>query len=304
MGIGADALALLIQLKRAGHIPQAGSVIEIGAQQLSNSFLAARELVAELGSLYGVPGSLSLPSPTPSHIAHGVLEHQPIDAPLSRPFWEWLGYQYSSVDIDGSPDSVPLDLNFDEAPQTIWGRSDLVTNFGTTEHVANQMNAFRVIHQLAAPGALMTHHLPAQGMFNHGLVNYNPKFFWMLARSNGYHMLHMDFRSAEEYYALPDNIIDFAVKADEHARSRLAGYRACDCMTVVVLRKVYDIEFVPPLDIPTGTATDNETLQRRYWTVFTPDAFSNIPMQKVATATAPAATLASYARRMVARIFH
>jgi hypothetical protein len=37
----------------------------------------------------------------------------------------------------------------------------------------------------------MIHNVPTQGLFMHGLVNYNPKFFWMLARSNGYKWLHM-----------------------------------------------------------------------------------------------------------------
>jgi hypothetical protein len=66
-------------------------------------------------------------------------------------------------------------------------------NFGTTEHVANQLNAFKLIHDLAAKGCIMVHTLPSHGQFNHGLVNYNPKFFWMLARSNGYRLLHMSF---------------------------------------------------------------------------------------------------------------
>jgi hypothetical protein len=310
MGIGADALALLVQLKREGYVARAGSIIEIGAQQLSNSFLRADALIAELGELYGVTGKLSLPAPIPTHVAHGVLEHQAVQAPLSRPFWEWLGYRYASVDIDGSPDSLPLDLNYDEAPEAMRGRFDLVTNFGTTEHVANQMNAFRVIHQLAAPGALMTHHLPAQGMFNHGLINYNPKFFWMLARSNGYTMLHMDFRSGEEYYELPDNILDFAVKADAGARVRLKDYKACDCMAVVVLRKTYDIAFVPPLDVPTGTPTDDAVLRQRYWTVFAPAAFNGLAVHTVPNHGEPVerraqpARLRGYVRRTLARLFH
>jgi hypothetical protein len=66
-------------------------------------------------------------------------------------------------------------------------------NFGTTEHVANQLNAFKLIHDLAAKGCIMVHTLPSHGQFNHGLVNYNPKLFWMLAHSNGYRLLHMSF---------------------------------------------------------------------------------------------------------------
>ena len=62
----------------------------------------------------------------------------------------------------------------------------MVTNFGTTEHIANQLQSFKIIHDLAAPGALMLHVVPAGGMPTDGLVSYNPKFFWLLCRSNGY----------------------------------------------------------------------------------------------------------------------
>ena len=67
-----------------------------------------------------------------------------------------------------------------------------MTNFGTTEHVANQVNTFGVIHDLTAPDGLMLHAIPMQGMLNHGLFNYTPKFFWMLGRSNGYRITYFN----------------------------------------------------------------------------------------------------------------
>jgi hypothetical protein len=78
--------------------------------------------------------------------------------------------------------SRELDLNFDGngIPTEHKGKYSLVTNFGTTEHVTNQLNAFKVIHDLTMPNGVMIHEVPAQGMFNHGLVNYNPKFFWVV----------------------------------------------------------------------------------------------------------------------------
>jgi hypothetical protein len=77
-----------------------------------------------------------------------------------------------------------LDLNYDEVPAENRGRYDLVTNFGTTEHVVNQLNAFKIIHDLTAPGGVMIHELPAQGQIDHGFFAYNPKFFHKLELSN------------------------------------------------------------------------------------------------------------------------
>ena len=66
-----------------------------------------------------------------------------------------------------------------------------------------------MIHDLTRHGGIMVHALPAQGMMNHGLVNYNFKFFWMLARSNGYTFIDAHFLHERQSYSLPKDIADF-----------------------------------------------------------------------------------------------
>jgi hypothetical protein len=188
----------------------------------------------------------------------------------------WLGFDYASIDIDGSPGSIPLDLNYDDVPPEAKGGYDLVTNFGTTEHVANQLNAFKIIHDLTAPGGIMIHHVPTQGMFNHGLVNYNFKFFWMLARSNGYNVAEAQFFGGNVQYFLPDNIVDFLALTHPVSAKMAGGFTAADAGIQIVLRKSFEIPFVAPIDVPTGTHTDDARLRRRYWTVFEPDSFAKL----------------------------
>jgi hypothetical protein len=177
MGLGSDAIELLIRLRQEGHVPLRGSVIEIGAQQLANSFLTSRDRIVAAGELFGASAECPLSPARATQIIHGDLEHLAADAPPARDFWQWLGFDYAAIDIDGSPGSIPLDLNYDSLPPEAVGKYHLVTNFGTTEHVANQLNAFKIIHELTVVTGLMIHHLPIQGMLNHGLVNYNVKFF-------------------------------------------------------------------------------------------------------------------------------
>src|SRR4051812_623146 len=186
MGIGSETIDLLIDLRLTGYMHRRMPVVEIGAQQLATSFVEASARLRRIGEIFGVKGPLSVSKHVSGPIVHGDLEHLETTAPPAREFWNWLGFRYAAIDIDGSPGSLPLDLNFDDVPAEMRGRFGLVTNFGTTEHVANQINAFKIIHDLTAPGGLMIHEVPAQGMLNHGLINYNFKFFWMLARSNGY----------------------------------------------------------------------------------------------------------------------
>ena len=274
MGINSQDLDILIRLREEGYIPNQASIIEIGAQQISNSFLSASSQLDELAKLFGVTTPHRFPKPVAGNIVHGALEHLNAEALAAREFWKWLGFHYASIDIDGSPGSIPLDLNFDPTPKDSFGQYHLVTNFGTTEHVANQLNAFKVIHELTSLGGVMVHNLPAQGMMNHGLINYNPKFFWMLARSNGYKWLYADYTSANSYYELPQNIIDNVIPFNPNITDRAKTYQVADGAVVVAMQKVFDSPFVPPLDVPTGLKTDNKMLEERYWSVFKRDAFS------------------------------
>jgi hypothetical protein len=281
MGIGSDLIQALHQLKTSDELPPERSVMEIGAQQLAHSFLSSSGELERLAALFGVTRPFPLGTADEKReMAHGTLEHLASDAPPAQVFWEWLGYRYGSIDVDTRFNSIPLDLNFDSVPASAKKRYALVTNYGTTEHVANQLNAFKVIHDLTMLGGLMFHRLPAQGMFNHGLVNYNPKFFWMLCRSNGYSVVNFEFASDTTAYPLPQNIIDFVGRYTPSASKRLANYRVRDSCLMVVLRKVYDIEFVAPIDVPTGTESAGPEWTQRYWTVFTPDAFCNFPSTK------------------------
>jgi hypothetical protein len=232
MGIGKSDFAIINELREKHVLPKAGRVIELGAQQLS--------------------GDTELLSP---------------DAPYAKETWESLGYKYRCIDIDGSSHAIPLDLNYDKVPLFHRRRYDLVTNFGTTEHVANQLNAFQIIHDLTKVGGIMVHNLPAQGYHNHGLVNYNMKFFWMLARSNNYRWQWMDFRVESTSHPIPQDIVE-DIKRYPHFASDLSSYSVPNCGIVVALQRRSRQRFIPPLDVNTGTKTSNWKLKRRYPTVF------------------------------------
>lgn len=271
MAINRRDLELLIELRRQQHIPTNRFVVEIGAQQLSNSLLRSPDLMRQAEAIFSADRPYSLPAPTPATISaeHGELLDR--DAPPARDFWIALGFDYTAIDVDGSPGSIALDLNYDQVPVALQGKFGLVTNLGTTEHICNQMNAFKAIHDLAAPGGIMIHHLPAGGMLNHGLVNYTPKFFWYLARSNDYKWLYMIFRKSGNNYPIPKNLIDFTASYDLASSEMLRHHEISDYSIVVTFQKTLDIPFVAPLDVNTGTQTGDANLNRRYWTVFQPN---------------------------------
>jgi hypothetical protein len=123
-----------------------------------------------------------------------------------------------------------------------------VTNFGTTEHIVNQLNAFKAIHDLAMVGGVMVHNLPC-GQPDHGLFGYNQRFFWALGRANDYRIVHMQMDGESIHIAL---------------------------------QKQHDMPFIPPLDVDNQAATDSPILKERYWTIFDKKAIDKIAYSREA----------------------
>jgi hypothetical protein len=245
MGLSNNFVADLVELKQRNALDGISRVIEIGAQQLSNALLRAKDTTEELYRLYGLPPK-KLGDANFQGLVNGS-EHQPEDAPASRAFWESLEFTYAALDYDGHRDSIAIDLNSDVVPKLLKGSFDLAVNTGTTEHVANQDNAFRVIHDLVRVGGIMMHELPAQGMMTHGLINYNPKFFWHLCRENEYEVLFLKVCS-HGTHSVPSNVLESNIQFSGHQHISIEAIP--DFTIRAALRKKLDRPFVTPLDIP------------------------------------------------------
>ena len=246
MAFNLSELHIVMRLRLDGYLPDGCAVAEIGAQQVDPSIIESGRDLADLGRAFGVA------APIPVLVVNRPPEalHRLAGMPMSRQIWEWLGITYTAIDIDESPECVPLDLNFDVTPKALVGRHHLVTNFGTTEHVANQLNAFKIIHDLTAIGGVMLHNVPC-GRPNHGLINYTEKFFWMLARSNEYKTLIFEAKP-------PGSPV----------------------VIVVAMQKWHNLDFVPPIDVPNGSHTENPYVKKRYWPVFDRPAFETTILRK------------------------
>jgi hypothetical protein len=246
MGLNNVFLEDLVELKRKGAVRSGGRVIEIGAQQLANNFLRQNDLLSECYMLFERP-RVELGETTETRTANNV-EELAASNPDSRHFWRSIGFDYSTVDFDGHRDSTPLDLNRDRVPRRMRSTFDLVVNTGTTEHVANQDNAFRVMHDFCRPGGIMYHQVPAGGMMTHGLITYTPKFFWHLCRENDYEPLILRITSFPPN-PVPQNIRDCNLAYQGH--DSISVDQVPDFMIGAALRKRQDRAFVTPLDLPT-----------------------------------------------------
>ena len=98
----------------------------------------------------------------------------------AKGYFESLGFEHTSIDINGAHGSLQLDLR-EPFPKEFYNKFNVLTNFGTTEHIIdNQYQVFKNFYDAAAPGALMVHQVPFT-TFGHAYWAYRESFFENLA---------------------------------------------------------------------------------------------------------------------------
>jgi hypothetical protein len=171
--------------------------------------------------------------------------------------WHLCGLDYISYDVTEAPRSRVFDLNFHDVPAADQQSAIIVTNIGTTEHVANQLNAFRTIHDLLKVGGVALHSVPFTGMLNHALFNYHPKFFFSLIVNNRYRLRHAEFAPPNPH---TDMDLGNTVFESDYlpAHPKLPGSQAWSDTKLdsgiinLVIERRYGDPFVPPVDFAGG----------------------------------------------------
>ena len=151
------------------------------------------------------------------------------------------GFDYVAFDTFNAGRTRAFNLNFASLPQDMHGEFDVVANFGTSEHVANQFNVFKVAHDALKVGGVMLNNVPFYGMVDHGLFNYHPKFFCSLIANNRYEPIYWDFSGIfgnDTYEKL-----SFAVNGHNWE-----GKYVGSAMMNVMFKKTADAPFAPPTD--------------------------------------------------------
>jgi hypothetical protein len=175
MGLGPPVIELYRQLKLQGALEGISEVMELGSQDF---WCPQKNLVIALLKAFGKEVE------DPALLSTSNASQAP-----ARLLYEALGIKYGCVDVDGRVGSVVMDLNFDSVPDAHKGQYGLVTNHGTSEHILNQYNVFKTMHEFARVGGVFIHAVPFTMHLEHGFFNYQPNFFEALARYNSYETL-------------------------------------------------------------------------------------------------------------------
>ena len=131
-----------------------------------------------------------------------LLKSENKDIVDGRDLYSHLGIQnYTSFDLFDSR-AEKVDLNLDLERTDTW---DIVTNFGSSEHMFNQFAFMKNCHDLTRQGGVSLHALPVSSGMDHGFYNYHPTFFRSLAIANQYEILDFQY-------------VPFIVKQQESSR--------------------------------------------------------------------------------------
>lgn len=171
MGIQKCSLQLYAEFFNKGLFDEINSVMEIGSQELQvnrEDVLLFLKNIGKKNKESEIPFLSTLPS--------------------TKIIYDWLGVEnYECIDADGKFGAHIFDLNKDlDKTYNYKKQFDLVTNFGMSEHVFNQLACFKTLHDLTKVGGYMFHRVPFQGFLNQSLYLYEPNFFKYLAEDNNY----------------------------------------------------------------------------------------------------------------------
>lgn len=242
MGVSVTPLSRILYLHEQGLLPPGASIMELGAQQLycrdKEAFL--REFIAKMAAKNR--------SVNVRHFSDADLRKL-ADGGFTSTLLKACGMKYAAIDIFEGDGTIIFDLNRQEPPPEIRNRYDLVTNFGTTEHVINQYLSLKTIHEITKPGGVIYHQLPLGGFYTHGYFAYTPLLFSQLAQANQYEVILEGYSKG-----LPAKSPDFMLNN---------GYPDSefhDFGIEFILRKTSDAPFRVPLETSTSLSVSKTFL--------------------------------------------
>lgn len=124
----------------------------------------------------------------------------------AKKMYELKGVNHTSIDINGKDESLPLDLD-SPIPNNLKNKFNVVTNYGTSEHVNNQYELFKSIHMMCKRNGIMIHGVPLIGNWpKHCRYYYSKLFFEELSKLCDYQIA--DIRILDTgTYKLPKNLV-------------------------------------------------------------------------------------------------
>jgi hypothetical protein len=258
------------------------SVLDVGS---SNLYSASNESIRKFWNTYDVRPSVETDALS-DRLALGS-SYDSVTGGANGAFvgelLEKAGFTYHAIDIADGYGTTILDLNHEPAPQKFVGAFDLVVNFGTTEHLLNQYNAFKVIHDATKVGGYIVHSLPCVGYSNHGYLTYTPRCMFDLAGYNEYEVVGFWFEGpagsndlfapVRDYLSYFPNLAKTLVDREiTESGQKIGQLHLPDVALMIIYRKVKGKPFLGALErstsvgvVPSAVTSTYETALSKIW---------------------------------------
>jgi len=113
-----------------------------------------------------------------------------------------------AIDLNGKDGAMPLDLD-DPVPFVFVDQFDVITNYGTSEHVNDQYQLFKNAHDMCKVNGIIINIVPREDNWpGHCRYYYTERFSRSLAEACGYDIVHSTILD-RDYYAAPKNLVAF-----------------------------------------------------------------------------------------------
>jgi hypothetical protein len=235
MAINAFLADFLARALAVGALPIGGEILEFGESNVAphNDILDLFRIIEPQ-----VPAARFDEALRQLEDSKRSITHYRQDAGPARAFYHavFAPRFYVSLDLGIAPRRLCVDLN---GPVVIQRLFDCVINNGTCQHIFDQSNFYRLMHDITRPGGVILHWTPVIGWVNHGLYTIQPGFFFDLAAANDY---------AIELIGLMNDNVFFPLSDGEGYREALEQYPALSQAVIgVVFKKNLDQAFRAPI---------------------------------------------------------
>jgi len=171
--------------------------------------------------------------------------------------------EYTSYDVAPALKTDILDLNSQTLPVAHRERFDLVLNCGTTEHIINQLNCLRIMHEAAAQDATLFHQVPTAGYGSHGYFCYHEEFFRDIAQANSYDLADLWYTPVNYAWinAAELDLRDPYTPSVQHSAEPMENGGLVPSYNInVVMRKRRSSPFKVPLELATAHAAPSKQI--------------------------------------------
>jgi len=233
MGIDLSLASLLLELKYLEKLKDVKNVLEIGSQELH----LKKDDLKELYNQVGLDDKLL--------DNHSNLDNWP-DEPResAKKFYNDLGIKdYTNIDLTGEHESIPLDLNKELTDKSLFNKFDLVTDFGSCEHVFNISECYRTMHNITkVNGIIIIDQIVFKG---NGYFLFNRGFLEGLAAANKYKILYSAYKIGTGTKTSAGSFKTYRVPLVEDILKNFHNYDT-EIGITMVFQKIEDKEFKIP----------------------------------------------------------